>query len=765
MTFVSVILSMPAYFERVQMKGIVTLYDINSMFLKAWTRNTGSGVALLMNAKQPLRAQLMISHCWGSDLEESKEALQGFQLAHELPSDTPVWFCLFALYQAATEPGDTGPTVREQADPETLHQVLQSVSAHYGLVVLHTMCANPYSRLWCIYEIDCGIEAKAPISAAASVSYKRSLSHQLYKLCSVRSESASCSNKEDIEQLKSHVMFRGGWDAVDRQIRGFRLSSALCMAVSSGNEACCLSLLESAADPNYCGLKGWTALHYAVQRRQLGMVKRLLLAKADANIGQCKSHDLKITEVARSDACIHLAVQDLPLLRLLVESSADAGATNHLNRTPLHSLAGFSAGKLDVRKESELKDIILFLLQHKADPTVLDVNGRTATEVARSRSKDCGEVFRQLCSGRLAALDPEKSCRPMVSPDPVTLETTWFTAHSKRAWAYKVWHGGHRHIVIVSGLFMQKECFDALARSLSKCLGATCYVLDLFAHGESSCTELTEQSLTYESLTADVIEFIESLPVATCDFFGVSMSCDLGLRIAAQRPELIRSLVLVACTTSATTDWQMKVEDDLSALRTQGWAGWKDAFLASGLVAARFHECSCIFAVLERQQSMWSRNQESCPRFLAMWSKRSIDLAACARVFQPSLLVYGAGDKLTAASAKRLNAAIPNSKLTHVPEVNSPVVLECSHELSEVSLTFLANVAATSAHQDGQELASDVGLDGMAPIATSRVLDDESEDEHGLVDMHKSRPPTLQETDLVQVVDKLLEQGYGLTEV
>jgi pimeloyl-ACP methyl ester carboxylesterase len=490
------------------------------------------------------------------------------------------------------------------------------------------------------------------------------------------------------------------------------------------------------------------------------------------------------------------------LLRLLVESAADASATNHLQRTPLHSLAGLAAGKLDAEKEAELKEIILFLVQHKADHTVLDIHGRTATEIARSRSKDFGEVFRKICSIRISDANPD-----LGNPEPVMCSTAWFDAKSGRAWAYRVWRGGPRHILMMPGLFMQKEGFDSLAASLSKRLDATCFVLELYCHGESGYKELTEE-VTYESLTADVIEFIETL-VITCDFLGVSLSADLGLQIAVQRPDLLRSLVLVACMTDANAEWKHKVEDALNNLKaiedgvTRGWDRWREVFMASGLVAARFHDSPCVQTVLERQEAMWRRNKDSCPYFLALWNNRRTNFAACMRIFQPTLLVYGAGDKLTVGSAKRFSATLPNSKLTHVPEVNSPVVLECSDELCQVTRTFLTEVSTNTfgvvMHENqGGGLSLDAlaafassGIqdfppprqspDGVAKLELSRApIDEESDDEHGLADLAsearatkqvtnlvplQDRSISLQETNLDRVVDKLMQQGYGLTSV
>src|SRR6266536_884543 len=48
-----------------------------------------------------------------------------------------------------------------------------------------------------------------------------------------------------------------------------------------------------------------------------------------------------------------------------------------------------------------------------------------------------------------------------------------------------------------------------------------------------------------ERLTEDAVQLIERLGIAPCFFVGLSMGGFVGLRLAAQRPELLRGLVLI----------------------------------------------------------------------------------------------------------------------------------------------------------------------------------------------------------------------------
>ena len=61
----------------------VTGYDINDHFVKPWTHGKGNSVALLMNPI-PKRAEVMLSHAWGEDIEEVMQVRHMRRAAHFL---------------------------------------------------------------------------------------------------------------------------------------------------------------------------------------------------------------------------------------------------------------------------------------------------------------------------------------------------------------------------------------------------------------------------------------------------------------------------------------------------------------------------------------------------------------------------------------------------------------------------------------------------------------------------------------------------------
>src|SRR5262249_59370825 len=69
-----------------------------------------------------------------------------------------------------------------------------------------------------------------------------------------------------------------------------------------------------------------------------------------------------------------------------------------------------------------------------------------------------------------------------------------------------------------------------------------CVAFDFRGQGQS---EVTESGYDLETLTADAIELIEKLRLAPAHFVGLSMGGMIGMRLAARRPELVRSLALL----------------------------------------------------------------------------------------------------------------------------------------------------------------------------------------------------------------------------
>jgi len=100
--------------------------------------------------------------------------------------------------------------------------------------------------------------------------------------------------------------------------------------------------------------------------------------------------------------------------------------------------------------------------------------------------------------------------------------------------------GSGAPVVFAHGLLWSCRVFDPQVAALRDRF--RCVAFDFRGQGQS---EVTESGYDLETLTADAIELIEKLRLAPTHFVGLSMGAMIGMRLAARRPELVRSLTLL----------------------------------------------------------------------------------------------------------------------------------------------------------------------------------------------------------------------------
>ncbi|CAE8726009.1 unnamed protein product, partial [Polarella glacialis] len=231
----------PRYAALKTSKPIVNMYDINSLFVKPWSKDTGCSLAVLMSRESVQNAQLMISHCWGEDLEQTEEALCRHFDVCRVPLTTAIWFCVFSNYQAED---DAGPSLSDQLAMEPFARVIGSYALKtrnggYGMVAVHTASADLYSRLWCVHEVERAISQEdVLLTASLSEQYVRGVTDRVdifvERGCSakdcleaadiqVSTIKARCGNLSDEKMLVEQILKQeGGFRQLDAVVTCFR---------------------------------------------------------------------------------------------------------------------------------------------------------------------------------------------------------------------------------------------------------------------------------------------------------------------------------------------------------------------------------------------------------------------------------------------------------------------------------------------------------------------------------------------------------------
>jgi pimeloyl-ACP methyl ester carboxylesterase len=102
-------------------------------------------------------------------------------------------------------------------------------------------------------------------------------------------------------------------------------------------------------------------------------------------------------------------------------------------------------------------------------------------------------------------------------------------------------------IVFSHGLLWSTRLFAPQIAELSK--RYRCVAYDHRGQGRSEVPD--GDSVAIETVYEDAVALIEALGIAPCHFVGLSMGGFVGMRIAARRPELLRTLSLLATAADA----------------------------------------------------------------------------------------------------------------------------------------------------------------------------------------------------------------------
>jgi 3-oxoadipate enol-lactonase len=98
-------------------------------------------------------------------------------------------------------------------------------------------------------------------------------------------------------------------------------------------------------------------------------------------------------------------------------------------------------------------------------------------------------------------------------------------------------------IVFSHGLLWSGKMFCAQVAALKDR-----YRVITYDHRGQGQSEVAPDGYDMETLYQDCLALIDALKIAPCHFAGLSMGGFMGLRIAARRPDLLRSLILIETT-------------------------------------------------------------------------------------------------------------------------------------------------------------------------------------------------------------------------
>jgi len=231
---------------------------------------------------------------------------------------------------------------------------------------------------------------------------------------------------------------------------------------------------------------------------------------------------------------------------------------------------------------------------------------------------------------------------------------------------------GGSTVLFSHGLLYSLRMWDAQIAALRSRF--RCVAYDHRGQGDS---EAATTGLDMDTLADDVVALIESLRIGPVHFVGMSMGGFIAMRVAARRPELVRSLVLV--DTSAGPE----PAENIPRYRRLEWvARWFGTWPVAGRVEAIMHGASARKDPARAADlRAW---KEGLIRANAIVMNRAVEgvltrqsaLPLLPRIRCPTLVMVGEEDVATVpARSEELAAGIAGARLVRIPRAGhmSPI--------------------------------------------------------------------------------------------
>lgn len=231
-------------------------------------------------------------------------------------------------------------------------------------------------------------------------------------------------------------------------------------------------------------------------------------------------------------------------------------------------------------------------------------------------------------------------------------------------------------LVMSTSLFFDTRMFKAQAEAFSDRFRVVRY--DHRGQGQSA--RAPRELLDMDTLAADAAALIEALDLGRCTFVGNSMGGFIGLRLAARRPDLIASAVVMG--TSADVEEQVEAMDVLiDVIHEQGMAPALDGLLQFMLGDTTRTDSSRADILADVVELLLSRGPEYAD---AAWNiaHRLPVLDELGAVTVPVVVVAGTEDyTYPPAKSRQIVEATPTASLEimertgHVNALENPVAV------------------------------------------------------------------------------------------
>jgi len=250
---------------------------------------------------------------------------------------------------------------------------------------------------------------------------------------------------------------------------------------------------------------------------------------------------------------------------------------------------------------------------------------------------------------------------------------------------YESTGSGPETVVLSHGLLFSGEMFREQVRHL-----AGRYRVITYDHRGQGRSEVTAGGYGMDDLARDAAELVEALGVARCHFAGLSMGGFVAMRLAARRPELLRSCSLLETSADPETPENVPRYRRLNmALRLLG-ARLVAPRVMPILFGRTFLTDPSRAGLRQEWQGRLGALRRSVHRAITGVVEREGIHEELAKIRVPTLVLVGDEDVATPPPrAERICAAIPGSRLVRIPRAGHSSTLENPEAVNAALDSFL----------------------------------------------------------------------------
>jgi 3-oxoadipate enol-lactonase len=243
-------------------------------------------------------------------------------------------------------------------------------------------------------------------------------------------------------------------------------------------------------------------------------------------------------------------------------------------------------------------------------------------------------------------------------------------------------HGQGRTLVLLHGMWSNKGVWRRMVPELAK--NNEVILLDHMGHGESDRMPVPYSPATYAS---DLGHLLDSLGKGQVILMGFSLGASVAQEAYFQKPSRVTALVLIATPPPYKLHWMIGIYF-VSLLEKLGITSLKKETIKA--LGRRYSKGTDKRFIEKTLNELASYDDDEFARLLrSAWDRGNIGREA--RIRAPTLIVIGEKDGILRHSVS-IQQAIPDSRLSIVPDCNHSVLFDRPERVVREILDFLGEV-------------------------------------------------------------------------